>query len=234
MQACPHCGKHNSDENRFCAYCGYRLNNRCPDCGFDNLPDQAFCGSCNLQLLEDTALTKNQLNWAPEPASPELPPETVAPPQAPDVPAPNLTSGQPVQTLERPPEQLRHRRLRRPRRRLLARRQVLLARLGRQRGGLAVAQRLFARGVRAVALRCVVELGRLGRAAARAVLFFFERTLRRTATRRRFDLMCRLLHRFFFQLLRYLRVDFLRAVGSGRYSSAVSGKDVAINRRVSR
>lgn len=103
MQACAQCGKHNPDENRFCAHCGYRLNNRCPDCGFDNLPNQAFCGSCGKQLLEDSTLTERQLHWTPEAAAPQQVAETA---EESVVDVPSLTSPQPVQTMEKPPAEI--------------------------------------------------------------------------------------------------------------------------------
>ena len=43
---CPHCGKENPADARFCGGCGERLARTCPSCGHTNAPETRFCNAC--------------------------------------------------------------------------------------------------------------------------------------------------------------------------------------------
>ena len=50
---CPECGYENTENARFCAKCGQRLEQEgieCPECGYENTEDAKFCAKCGQRL----------------------------------------------------------------------------------------------------------------------------------------------------------------------------------------
>lgn len=48
---CPHCGKPNTDEAKFCRHCGGELTVTCPVCG-EKVKDGKFCDNCGAKLKQ--------------------------------------------------------------------------------------------------------------------------------------------------------------------------------------